>query len=85
MHQRHLFTDIGQIQRFLNRRIATPNHGNLTPLVEKPIAGGTGRHAAPIERLLRLKPKPARLCAGRQNDCIRRHLAPGIKAQDEGP
>ena len=51
MHQRYLFTDIGEIEGFLNGSVATTDHSNLAPLVEKPITGGTGGDTAPIERL----------------------------------
>ncbi len=52
MHHRDVPGDVGKIERFLDRGIATADHRHVLPLVKKPVAGGAAGDAAPHEFLL---------------------------------
>ena len=50
---RHFSSDIGQVQRFLDGRVAAAYHCNFLAAVEKAVAGGAGAHAFAHERRFR--------------------------------
>src|SRR5690625_3309415 len=67
MDQRDLGGEIGEIERFFDRRIAAANDHDLAAAIEESIAGGAGRDAGPLEFLLGFQAKPARLSTRRQD------------------
>ena len=82
---RHLRREIGQEQRLFHRRIPAPDHHDLFPAIEEPVAGRTGRHAEPLELLLTWQPQPLGLRPRRQDHCIRRVGRPAVRRRHEGP
>ena len=63
MHQRDLGGDVGEIEGFLDRRVAAADHDDFLVAEEKPVAGGAGRHAFSAVFLLALQTQPAGLRA----------------------
>src|SRR4051794_19597406 len=61
---------MSQIQRFLDRGVAATNHGDLLAAVEEPVAGGAGRNATSLQRLLRLQTEPTGLRTGGDDDGV---------------
>jgi hypothetical protein len=53
VHQVHFGGDVGQVQRFFNRRIAAAHHAHRVAAVEEAVAGGATAHALAHEGLLR--------------------------------
>ena len=51
MHQVHLAAEVGQVQRLLDRRVATAYHHNFFAPVEEAITGGAGADAAAFKGL----------------------------------
>ena len=70
MDQRHFVGVVGQVQRFLHRRVAAADHGNGLAAIEEAVAGGAGGDAAALQGLFRVEAKPAGLRAGGDDDGV---------------
>src|SRR5437763_7869159 len=76
---------VGQIKRFLDRRVAAPHDDDVLVAEKEPVAGGAGRDAEPTERVFAWNAEPACLCAGRQNYRVPHIDIARIAGRDEGP
>ena len=83
MHDSHVAGDIGQIKRFLNRRIAAADHGNRLVTVKEAVAGGAGRYAAAGKRFFRGQAEILRRGAGRNDQCVA-GIGAGVTNQGKG-
>ena len=84
MDQRDLLRDVRQVQRFFDRGIAAADDGDVLPLVEETVAGGTARHAAAHEGLLGRQPEVHRAGAGGNDQSVTRVLT-AVADQAERP
>src|SRR6056297_1915898 len=64
MNDRHFFSEFGQVNRFLNSRVATADNGNIFILEKGAVTGGAIGYTAAIEFLFLLQTEFAGGAAG---------------------
>src|SRR6185369_13946150 len=98
VEQLDLVRELGEEERFLHRRVAAADDGDVLALEEEAVAGGARRDAVAGELLLVRKPDPLRRRAGRDDERLRvvrlvadlegeralREIDPGDVAEGEG-
>ena len=70
MDQRHIVRVIGEVERFLNRRVAAANHSDLLAAEEESIACRAGRNALAAQLLLSRNAEPFGLRTGADHNRV---------------
>ena len=83
MHQGHLVREVGQIERFLDGRIAAADHDHVLAAIEEAVAGGASGYAEALKLVLRGQAQPARLRTGGDDERVRQILVAAIAFQPE--
>ena len=71
----HFSSDVGQIQRFFNRRVAAADDRDFLVTIEETVAGGAGRDAASFESFFRRQTQITGGSAGSDNQRVTGVLA----------
>ena len=83
VHDRHFGSDVGEIERLLDRGIAAADDHDRLAAEEKTIASRAGGDAEALELVLARQAEPLRLGAGRQDDGVGEDRAAAVAAHDE--
>ena len=83
MHECHLLCQIGEIQGFLDGRVAAADHDDVLAAIEEPVAGGASGHAEALELLFRRQTEPACLRAGGDDERVRQIFVAAVALEPD--